>query len=112
MHELPAVEDIIRTLDRESEERNISSITEVHMIIGELSSYVGECVQMYFDILSKGHTCEGAKLFISHTKAKLRCSCCGLLFDHGRDFLCPSCRGDGRLVKGTGEEFLISSIRY
>ena len=112
MLELPAVEDIIRALDQESEEKHISSITEVNMIIGELSSYVGECVQLYFDILSAGHTCEGAKLNITHTRAKLKCSCCGLLFDHGRDFSCPSCKGEGKLVKGTGEEFVIASIRY
>ena len=83
MHELPAVEDLIRTLDEESERRGISRIEEVHIVIGELSSYVGECVNMYFDLLSAGHTCEGAKLFFEHTKARFKCSCCGLEFDHG-----------------------------
>ncbi len=112
MHELPAVEDLIRTLDEESERRGISCIEEIHIVIGELSSYVGECVNMYFDLLSAGHTCEGAKLFFEHTKARFKCSCCGLEFDHGRDFSCPSCGGEAGLIPGTGREFLISSLKY
>ena len=112
MHELPAVEDMIETLDRESLKRNIKKIEEIHLTIGELSSYVGECIELYFDLLSAGHTCEGAKLFFAHTRARLKCVSCGLEFDHVRDFTCPSCSGQGRLIKGTGEEFLISSIKY
>ena len=112
MHELPAVEDMIRSLDEESEKRNISRIAEVHITIGELSSYIGECVRMYFDLLSEGHTCEGASLFFTHTKARFICTKCGHEFEHGSDFVCPECGADGRLIPGTGKEFLISSIRY
>ena len=112
MHELPAVEDMIRALDEESEKKNISKIEEVHLIIGELSSYIGECVQMYFDLLSAGHTCEGARLSFTHTKARFKCTKCGHEYDHDRDFSCPQCGGDGVLIKGTGREFLISSIKY
>lgn len=110
MHELPAVEDLIRTLDRESEDKGISSIKEIHLIIGELSSYVGECVQMYFDILSEGHSCEGARLFIHNKRSRFRCLSCGHEFEHGRDFSCPLCQGEGRLIPGTGREFMIEKI--
>ncbi|MCR5774091.1 MAG: hydrogenase maturation nickel metallochaperone HypA [Lachnospiraceae bacterium] len=112
MHELPAVEDMIRALDEESESRGISKIKEVHLVIGELSSYVGECVQMYFDILSEGHSCENAKLYFTHTKARFKCRDCGHEFDHGVDFVCPLCKGEGRLIKGTGKEFLIRKLVY
>lgn len=112
MHELPAVEDLIRSLDEESEKKGISKISEVHLTIGELSSYVGECVQMYFDLLAEGHTCENAKLIFSYTRAVFCCTSCGREFEHGRDFICPSCGGEGRLVKGTGREFLISKLVY
>ena len=109
MHELPAVEDLIRSLDEESEKKGISEIKEVHIVIGELSSYIGECVQMYFDLLSEGHTCENAKLVFTHTKAKMKCPSCGLEFEHDRDFTCPGCGGFGKLIKGTGQEFMIKS---
>ena len=112
MHELPAVEDMIRTLDEESERKNIKRIEEVHITIGELSSYVGECIELYFDLLSAGHTCEGAKLFFTRTKARFRCISCGNEFDHGKDFSCPLCGMDARLIKGTGQEFMISSLVY
>ncbi len=111
MHELPAVEDLIRTLDEESENKGISEISEIHIVIGELSSYIGECVQMYFDFLSEGHSCENAKLVFHHKKARFKCSSCGHEFDHEKDFACPLCGGEGRLIKGTGKEFLISSIK-
>ena len=112
MHELPAVEDLIRALDEESEKKNILKIKEVHLVIGELSSYVGECVQMYFDLLSEGHTCENARLVITHTRARFKCISCSHEFDHDRDFICPSCGGEGRLIKGTGREFLINKLVY
>lgn len=112
MHELPAVEDMIRTLDEESEKKQIKRIKEIHLTIGELSSYVGECIEMYFDLLSAGHSCEGAKLFFTHTKARFRCVSCGYEFDHDNSFTCPKCGADGRLVQGTGREFLISSLVY
>ena len=112
MHELPATEDLIKTLDEESVKKNMSEIKEVHLVIGELSSYIGECVQMYFDLLSEGHTCERAKLVFTYKKARFKCLSCGHEFDHGRDFTCPSCGGEGRLIKGTGKEFLISKLVY
>ena len=112
MHELPAVEAMIRTLDEESEKNGIKKIEEVYITIGELSSYVGECIEKYFDLLSAGHTCEGAKLFFTHTKAQFRCLSCGNEFEHTEDFSCPLCGGEGRLIKGTGKEFKISSLVF
>ncbi len=112
MHELPAVEDQIRTLDEESENKGISQILEIHIVIGELSSYIGECVQMYFDLLSEGHSCENAKLIFHHTRARFKCISCGHEFDHDKDFTCPLCGGESRLIKGTGREFLINKLVY
>lgn len=110
MHELPVVEDMIRTLDKESEEKNIERITEINLVIGELSGIIGECVQMYFDMLSKGHSCENAKLRFTHESAMLKCTGCGMEFPHIKSFDCPHCGAMGKLVKGSGREFLIKSV--
>lgn len=110
MHELPAVEDLIRTLDEESEKKDIRKITGIHLVIGELSSYVGECIETYFDLLGGGHSCEGAKLYFRRVPARFRCTSCGHEFDHDRDFSCPVCKGDSKLIPGTGKEFMIESI--
>ncbi len=110
MHELPVVEDMIRQLDEESAKRGISSISSVELVIGELSSVVGEAVQMYFDVLSDGHSCEGAKLNFTFVQARLKCSSCGEEFDHKKDFVCPLCGAQARLIKGSGREFYIKSF--
>ena len=41
MHELPVVQDIIRTMDEESERNGLKKIDSVELVIGELSSVVG-----------------------------------------------------------------------
>ncbi len=110
MHELPVVEEMITALDEESRAKNISKIKEVHLVIGELSSYVDECIQMYFDMLSPGHSCEGARLYFNYTKASFRCEKCGKIFEHENSFDCPACGGRGIIVKGTGKEFLIKKV--
>lgn len=109
MHELPIVEDIINVMDQEAEKNQIQKITEIKLVIGELASVVSECVQMYFDIASKGHACENAKLVFEHRQAVLRCSNCGYEFPHQRSFICPECGGESNLIRSTGTDFYIES---
>ncbi|MBO6149291.1 MAG: hydrogenase maturation nickel metallochaperone HypA [Lachnospiraceae bacterium] len=110
MHELPIVEDIIRCMDRESGQRGFSRISEIKLSIGELSGMVGECVQMYFDILSEGHSCEGAKLVFEYSPVKFICSSCGREYERSPDFRCPACGGEGIRKRGSGSEFSIKSF--
>ncbi len=111
MHELPIVENLIRTLDKETEKNHYEKIVGIDLVIGELSGVVDECVTMYFEMLSEGHSCENAVLSYEHTSAQLKCSKCGHIFPHGRMFACPECGGESRLIKGTGSEFIIKSVR-
>lgn len=110
MHELPVVQDLIKTLDKESEEKNIKKINEINLVIGELSGIIGDCVQTYFDLLSEGHTCEKAKLNFTFLPSTLLCSECGTEFPHEKSFNCPKCGSQGKLVKGSGREFYVRSI--
>ena len=111
MHELPVVENLIRTLDRQTEQERYKRILEVHLVVGELSGIVDECIETYFDMLSEGHSCENAILTFEHEPATLKCLKCGHEFQHGKSFACPSCGGDSRLLKGTGGGFLVKSIK-
>ena len=104
MHELPVVEDMIKTLDRTSEEKGILKIREINLVIGELSGIIGECVQMYFDMLSKGHSCEGAVLKFEHIPAMLKCTSCGAEFPHGKRKIYQ--RADALAQRGTGKGHL------
>ncbi len=101
---------MIKTLDQTSEEKGITEIKEINLVIGELSGIIGECVQMYFDMLSKGHTCEKAVLRFTHVPAMLKCTGCGKEFPHEKSFNCPDCGCSGKLIKGSGREFLIKSV--
>ena len=110
MHELPAVTEVIKTLDEESMENNLSRITRVRFVIGELSSIEEECVRSYFELLSQGRSSEGAQLEFIKTYARLRCTRCGEEFEHRGSFDCPKCGSGGVLIKGTGRDFLIKDI--
>ena len=109
MHELPVVIDIVRVMDEESKKRGLKKITQINLVIGELSSIIDESVQMYFEVIAEKSTCAGAKLTFEHVPAMLRCFKCGLRFPHAKSFDCPSCGGESVLVKGTGREFYIKS---
>ncbi len=110
MHELPVVQDMIKTLDKECGERGVEEVREIHLEIGELSGIVGECVQMYFDLLSEGHPFEKAKLRFTFLPASFKCSRCGAVFPHEKSFDCPFCGGQGKLIKDSGRAFSIKSI--
>lgn len=109
MHELPAVLDIIKIMDEEAKKNSFHKITEITLVIGELSSFFDESVQMYFEMLAQNSVCEGAELIFEHRKAMFKCRSCGMEFPHTRDYQCPSCGGDALLVRGTGNEFYIQS---
>ena len=110
MHELPVVMDIIREMDEQAQKSGFEKITEIDLVIGELSSVVDESVQMYFDVASQDHPCENAKLKFEHEPAMLKCKECGNEFPHERAFTCPKCGGDSALIKGSGRSFYIRSF--
>lgn len=110
MHELPVVLDIIKVMKEEAEKNRFQEITEINLVIGELSSIIDESVQMYFEIAAKDTVCAGAKLNFEHRPAMLRCMGCGFEFPHGKDFTCPKCGGNSTLIRGTGQDFFIRSF--
>lgn len=110
MHELPVVLDIVKVMDEEARKNAFRKITQINLVIGELSSIIDESVQMYFEAIAKDHPCENAKLTFEFKPAILKCKQCGKEFPHRKDFQCPDCGGDAVLIKGTGHEFYIRSF--
>lgn len=110
MHELPVVLDIVRVMDEEAKKKGLQKITQINLVIGELSSFVDESVQMYFEIVAKDSPCSGAQLVFEHRPAMLKCQRCGREFPHDKSFVCPDCGGDSILQRGTGNEFYIRSF--
>lgn len=110
MHELPIVLDVIKSVTAEAEKMGVHHVTEITLVLGELSSVMDESVQMYFELLAEDTVCAGALLKFEHVPARLRCTLCGHEFDHERSFDCPKCEGESRLIKGTGQEMYIRSF--
>lgn len=110
MHEYPIVLDLIKTVGEEAQKRNLHDISQISLVIGELSAVIDESVQMYFELLAENTVCEGAKLRFEHIPARLKCRECGREFDHTKSFDCPECGGESRLIKGSGRDFYIKSI--
>ena len=110
MHELPITEQIIKIAEEHGQKARASKITRIRLVVGERSGYIGESIQMYFDIISKGTLCEGASLEIDPIKPKLLCPACGGLFERlPMRFDCPVCGADGEPTD-IGREFFIDSI--
>ncbi len=110
MHEYPITEQIIKIAETHCKEAHGEKVRKVNLVIGDYSGYVGDSVQMYFDIISEGTMCQDAEVEITHVKPKLKCPACGTLFEKKLlDFSCPKCGTDGGPTD-IGKEFYIESI--
>ena len=75
-----------------ADEAHASRITDIHIDVGELSSYVDDSVQFYWDIISQGTKAEGAKLHFNRIPLTMQCTQCDEQFHpNGKDFTCPRC---------------------
>jgi hydrogenase nickel incorporation protein HypA/HybF len=107
MHELPVTQSVLEiSLDHAE---GAQRITDIYLVIGQLSSFIDESVQFYWDIMSEGTIAEGAQLHFRREPAVMVCWDCGFRYYLGGDFTCPNCGSDVVAVE-SGEEFYIESI--
>jgi hydrogenase nickel incorporation protein HypA/HybF len=110
MHEYAVTEGVLETVLAEAKKAGAAKVTEIRLVIGDLSTILDESVQMYFDIMSEGTMAQGAKLTFKRVATRLRCKACGKEFDKPlRGFDCPQCGGFS-VTTGEGKEFYIESI--
>jgi hydrogenase nickel incorporation protein HypA/HybF len=110
MHELTVTENILEIAARHACQAQAARVTDIHIVIGQLSSIVDDSVQFYWDIISAGTLCAGAKLHFERRPARLSCSECGNTYTlQGELMACPSC-DSARVVIISGDEFLLESI--
>ncbi len=94
----------------EAKKANAAKITDIILVIGDLSTIIDESVQMYFDIISEGTIAQGARLHFRRVPAEFKCPSCGLVFNKpAKGFDCPACGSLG-LSTGAGKEFYIESL--
>lgn len=110
MHELAVTESILQIANHHAVEAGATRVTDIHIVIGQLSSIVDDSIQFYWDIISEASVCEGAKLHFQRIPAELTCLDCGTTYGLEHDLTtCPQC--DSPKVKVVkGEEFWLDSI--
>jgi len=110
MHELYATQAILEKALQKAAEAKASRITELHLVVGEISTYSDDSVQFYWDEISKGTIAEGANLAFRHVKAELQCMACFTKYHPiETEILCPSCGSAGARILA-GEEFYMEAL--
>jgi len=110
VHELPITESLLEIALRHGKRAGAERITQLNIVIGELSSIVDESVQFYWDIVSADTVAEGARLHFERIEGTLRCLACGETFRLSADaFVCPACGGKQVVAVG-GDDFRLESI--
>src|SRR5512143_4087155 len=110
MHELSVTESILKIALDHAEKAGAGRITDLHIVVGQLSSIVDDSVQFYWDLVSEGTAAQGATLHFRRVPTELLCLDCNTRYSPTHDDLaCPKC--GSILVKiVAGEEFYLESI--
>ncbi len=110
MHELSITQSILAIVLEQAKVAEASKVTKVNLTIGELAGVVDECVQFYFELLSKETIADNASLSFQHLPTRLRCRNCDTVFlPDNLSWACPNCREQkGEII--SGRELYIESI--
>jgi len=93
MHEFSITQNILTIALEQAEAARADRISRINLTIGELSGIVDECVQFYFDMLSKDTIAARATLSFDRPPTRLRCRNCDTIFPpNNLDWSCPDCR--------------------
>jgi hydrogenase nickel incorporation protein HypA/HybF len=113
MHELSVTESILNIVLKHAQTNGAEKVLVINLKIGELSELVGECIQQYFDYMSKGTIAEGAKIDVEKSPIIFECRDCQKTFEVSlrdtKDFTCANC-GGSNVSLISGREFYIKDI--
>jgi hydrogenase nickel incorporation protein HypA/HybF len=109
MHELMVTESILEIALRHAGQAGADRITDLYLVIGQLSSIVDDSVQFYWDFVSEGTAAEGARLHFRRIPAELQCQLCQHTYNPDESLTCPAC-GSNQIKVVKGEEFFLEAI--
>jgi hydrogenase nickel incorporation protein HypA/HybF len=110
MHELSVTESLLQLVISHAEKVNTRKVTDLHLVVGRLSSIMDESVQFYWDIISEGTICAGSTLHFEKRAGILQCIYCQKEFNIGQELApCPGCGGSHTKII-SGNEFFLESI--
>ena len=110
MHELHATQAVLEKALQKASEEGAGRVTDLHLVVGEISTYSDDSVQFYWDEISRDTIAEGAKLHFRHVKAEMQCMVCFTKYQPIEgEILCPSCGSSGAKILA-GEEFYLEAL--
>jgi hydrogenase nickel incorporation protein HypA/HybF len=110
MHELPVTQSILDIALKHAQKADARRITDLHIVMGELSRLVDDSIQFYWDMIAKDTIAEGAKLHFRIVPAEFQCMACFERYKpDGEEFSCPNCGAVGVKIVA-GEEFSLEAI--
>lgn len=110
MHELAITQNLLDIALRYAQRENASVITDLYLVIGDLSSIVDESVQFYWDIISRDTIAEGATLHFERIPMQMICFDCGATYQpEPGTLVCAQC-GSTQVQVAGGDEFRLDSI--
>jgi len=111
MHEMAVTESILEIVLRHAKAANARRVLSVTLVIGELTGFVDDSIQFYFDFMSKDTPAQDAQLIFERIQPRARCQECGIEYTppNSRLWTCPECSALGGEVIA-GREFSVASI--
>ena len=110
MHELYATQAILDKAIEQAADGQAARITDLHLVLGEISSYAEEAIQFYWDEISRGTIAQGASLHFRHVDAEMQCMACFTKYlPRDGEILCPNCGSTGAKIVA-GEDFYLEGI--
>lgn len=110
MHELTITESLLEIALRHADKAGATKITDLYLVIGQLSSVVDDSVQFYWDIIAKGTQAEGASLHFKRIPTELICLNCDNQYKPVENQMaCPRCESISIKIL-SGEEFYLEAI--
>ncbi|MFC1966518.1 hydrogenase maturation nickel metallochaperone HypA [Chloroflexota bacterium] len=110
MHELSITQSILSIALEQAKAAKADRITKIDLTLGELAGIVNECVEFYFELLSKDTIAAEARLSFHRPPTQLRCRNCSATFSpDGPDWTCPACQ-ERSVEIIAGRECYVSSI--
>jgi len=120
MHEYSLMNKIVESVIEEANRRKAKSVSEVHIVIGELAFVGEEQARMWFNLLKENTILKRAKLFIEQEKGKVRCPNCSYegsienldVANHHAAFPaigCPRCGSPVEII--SGKDCMVKTVK-
>ncbi|MCC6230785.1 MAG: hydrogenase maturation nickel metallochaperone HypA [Phycisphaerales bacterium] len=112
LHELPIAQGILESVLRAAAGSGATRVSHIHVVVGDVSGVSVECVEFYWDSISRGTLAHGAAFHVRRVPFEMTCLVCSHTFSPTAAALgydCPSC-GGARVRMSHGQECYLEAI--